>query len=236
MSPRSLHSLNVFLIKLTSFPILVVIGLYERYFATGQAIRETGKGAAHTLFNSLPRSFKNMPLVEALVGSSSADLYEAIFDVEAEHHNDLFDDQSEYDFPTLRSFPSRDNIRRNGGRSPTPAVRRRPSSMAPPQSPHRDSPRASPRLRPLTTLTVDPGAGSAEVASTVGGRSPLARLFTRSAGAEPQVNASTISNMEASVKKIEALVDDIREMPVQRLKEEMKELQVRLITLQEGLY
>ncbi|KAF9024917.1 hypothetical protein BDZ89DRAFT_1161975 [Hymenopellis radicata] len=221
LSPRALHSVNVFLIKLTSFPILVVIGLYERHFASGQKFRESGKGAAHTLFNSLPRHIKNMPLIEALVGSASSDLYEAIFDVEEDHASgviDIFDESDdEFPVPHLRSYHSRENLDAGYGRS------RRPASMGP-ATRRRFSPSRSPggRLsREISPATVRNSTHlSAEVPSTP--RSPLGRLFTR--GSSPLASES---QTEATARKVDALVEDLKDLSVHRLKDEMRELQER---------
>ena len=75
MSPRRLHSANVFLIKLTTFPILIIIGVYERFLAAGREWRETGRDSP-SLFTSLPRQLKNMPILEGLVGTRAEDLVE----------------------------------------------------------------------------------------------------------------------------------------------------------------
>ncbi|KAJ6494659.1 receptor-activated Ca2+-permeable cation channel [Mycena vitilis] len=232
VSPRTLHTLNVLLIKITSFPILILISLYERYFATGQSLRESSRDAAHTLFNSLPRQIKNMPLVEALVGSTSSDLYEAIFEIDSVAGPGLFDDSDDdEDFPQLRSVASHDTI------TSVDRVRRRPSRVSPAaRSPHRTgSPLGSPRRRPLSALsTLDVGV-SAEVAST-GGRSPLAKFF---AHVEPP---PPTGNVEASMRRIETVLDDLRDLPVHKLKDEMRELQDRqarieqlLLTLTRGM-
>ncbi|KAJ6607394.1 hypothetical protein B0H10DRAFT_2072140 [Mycena sp. CBHHK59/15] len=179
VTPRRLHSLNVFLIKLTSFPILVVIGVYERYFAAGQSLRESSKDAAHTLFNSLPRQIKNMPLVEALV---------AIFEIEGTSGVDLFDESDEDEFPQLRSVASRDTVRS------TAQLRRQPSNLArSPRRPER-SPHGSPRLRPLSSLSVE-AVSSAEVSS--GGRSPLAKFFSH---VDPPPGPLS-GNLEASIRR-----------------------------------
>lgn len=219
VSPRALHTLNVFLIRLTSLPILIVIGIYERHFASGQSLRESGKGAAQSLFNSLPRHIKNMPLVEALVGSSTNDLYEAIFDVEVSQDMDLFHG-SEDDLPALRSLRSRDTLRPDS--SPTPRMRRQPSNTS---SLRREASSAhtSPRVQVSTLPPIDPPSNSLFVQSQ---RSPLAKLFTRTAS-----DHQTVASAEASVRRVEALLDDIRDLPVHKLKDEMKELQVRISLL-----
>ncbi|KAJ7659964.1 receptor-activated Ca2+-permeable cation channel [Mycena rosella] len=208
VSPRTLHSLNVFLIKITSFPILIAIGVYERYFADGQILRESSRDAAHTIFNSLPRQIKNIPLLEALVGSTSSDLYEAIFEIDVAPGADLFDESDE-EFPQLRSVASRDTM------TSTPAdVRRRPSRVSlAARSPHRGE--RSP-LRPLSGLDV--GVSSAEVSTA--GRSPLSKFF---AHVDPPPGSG---NIEASVRRVETMLDEMRELPVHRLKDEMRELQV----------
>ncbi|RXW22825.1 hypothetical protein EST38_g3007 [Candolleomyces aberdarensis] len=73
---------NVFLITFTSLPQVIVIGIYERYLADGRKFRETSINVPQSLFNHLPRHIKNMQLVEALVGSTTNDLFEATFDAE----------------------------------------------------------------------------------------------------------------------------------------------------------
>ncbi|KAJ7274546.1 hypothetical protein B0H12DRAFT_1228255 [Mycena haematopus] len=232
VTPRTLHTLNVFLIKVTSFPILTVIGLYERYFAAGQILRESSVDAAHTLFNSLPRQIKNIPFVEALVGSTSSNLYEAIFELDGPTGTGLFDESDEEDFPQLRSIASRDTL--------TERVRRRPSRVSlAPRSPHRTAspgPHGSPRRRPLSALDI--GVASAEMTSD--GRSPLARFFAHID--PPSAGPAGQGNIEASMRRVETILEDLRDLPVNRLKDEMRELQERqarieqlLLTLTRGM-
>jgi hypothetical protein len=217
LTPRALHSLNVFLIKLTSFPILIVIGLYERHFSAGQRFRESGKGAAQSFFSSLPRHIKNMPIVEALVGSSSTDLYEAIFDVELPHELDLF--ESEDDHPAIHAIRSYESLR--PGRS-----RQRPSSHS---RSFRDSEAYSPLPSPRAHGSISPGhfLGASEQQGSLGGRSPLTRLFAPRLVQASQSEGAIVEHVDAAVKKIESLLHDIRELPVRRLRDEMKELQVK---------
>ncbi|KAK7043585.1 hypothetical protein VNI00_008196 [Paramarasmius palmivorus] len=207
LSPRALHSVNVFLIKLTNFPILIVIGLYERYLASGQVLRKTGKEAALNFFNSLPRHIKHTPLVEALVGSSSADLYDAIFDVEAEHEVEL-SDMSDDEVPRLRSVHSREPVHRRI--SPSPSSRQRPASIAAPSRRDNPSPLGSPR--PYITTNLDPPPPS-----------PLARLFSRNTVTKEATTG--VAQMKESVRRMEELVGDMKD-PVRGLKDEIKELQV----------
>lgn len=264
LSPRALHSVNVFLIKVTSLPQLVVISLYERHLTSGSKLRETGKDAAQTLFNSLPRHIKNMPLVEALMGSSSNDLFDAIFDVEVGQDDyELFDESDGEGLGgALRSMNSRENVRvgqggRAASRSPVPQIRkRRPTSLGRLNTERREasSARGSPRTRglALTSMGSSEFLNSPEVMTsptTTSNRSPLARLFgsrfsSAAAGGSgalfplptsdstaAQVAVQAATNTEASVKHIESLLEAVSELPVQRLKEEMKELQVSFLLL-----
>ena len=82
------------------------------------------------------------------------------------------------------------------------------------------SPSGSPRLRPTGLPAIVP-SNSTEV-PTIGPRSPLGALF----GARRE-RAVSMAGVEASVKRVEAVVDEVKRMPVNRLKDEMKELQVR---------
>ncbi|KAF9069875.1 hypothetical protein BDP27DRAFT_1324744 [Rhodocollybia butyracea] len=227
VSPRALHSLNVLLIKTTNLPTLVAIGIYERYLARGQILRESGKSAAFSIFSSLPRQIKNIPIIEALVGSTSANIYEAIFDVEVEHDTGLFDSDDD-EFPALRSI-----VNVSHPTSPTSVrTQRRPESLAPSVGVRRD-PSPTPRLRTVSNLE----QASAEFTSQ---KSPLARLFVR----VPSDNAvsAAATSVEASVRKVETLVDEMKHLPLQRMREEMKELQDRqarieslLLTLTRGM-
>ncbi|TFK21168.1 receptor-activated Ca2+-permeable cation channel [Coprinopsis marcescibilis] len=273
LTPRQLHTANVFLIRLTSLPQLFAIGIYERYFAGGRKWRETSKDAAQSLYNSLPRHIKNMPLVEALMGSTSNDLFDAIFDVEVSDDLDPFETEDELDeAPALRSQKSRETIgtaRSNGSRaranerkeaaegsrnlarsasrqqsrSPAPAGRlyHRPASIKvsvnegsptttnPPDSP---SPRRQRVWSMLSPLDVVDSPDVITTATT--DRSPLARLYNGSrfpsagvAGGGMRSAISTHHQTEVSMKRLEQLFEDAKELPVQKLKEEMKELQDR---------
>jgi hypothetical protein len=270
LSPRALHSFNVFLIRVTSLPQLIIIGIYERHFTAGRRFRVTSKEAAQSLFNSLPRHIKNMPLVEALVGSASNDLFDAIFDVEIDDNDyGLFgDSDADMDVAALRSYHSRESPKpivdsgnvtpskenRNGKKrhespSPVPQIRtRKPSrgriSSEQLQRAESSSGQNSPKLRRLTlsNLNTDDVVNSPEVVTTttMSNRSPLAKLFASRflsppAGGFPReesiLSASPVARVattgtEASVKQIATLLENVKELPVQKLKDEMKELQV----------
>ncbi|TEB34488.1 receptor-activated Ca2+-permeable cation channel [Coprinellus micaceus] len=242
ITPRTLHSLNVFLIKITSLPQLIVIGFYERYLTDGSRFRESSADIAQTLFNSLPRHIKNMPLVEALVGSTSNDLFEAIFDVDMTSEYDPFEDMAdEDDVLALRSRHSRETlglgVTAEEGKMKERS--RRPQRLATPtRSPIPGSPasvklslnEASPRQRVQSMLSPMDAVSMLSpdvVSSTSSGRSPLARLFTGRFTNSRHVSGSGVAQVEAGIRRIEALLEDVSELPVQTLKEEMKELQDR---------
>ncbi|KAI0787426.1 hypothetical protein C8Q74DRAFT_605518 [Fomes fomentarius] len=263
LSPRALHSTNVFLIKVTSFPQLIVIAIYERFLARGQKWREASSGRAHDIYASLSRSVKHMPILD-LLSSSSMDIHEAIFDVDIEGADDLDlfgDSDAELDFPTMppasalpvirtaRSHESlrlpdserdrqRSPLRLSGTTTPPDQIRRTMSAslspgkaqstsrartrstVSPRPEPGAASPTGSPRARNAALPTINPPS-STEVPGT-GPRSPLGMLF----GARRERLASA-AGVEASVKRVETLVEEVRRMPVNRLKDEMKELQDR---------
>jgi len=208
LSPRSLHSLNVFLIKLTNLPFLLVIGAYERHVTF---VKDSGKDGSPSVF----RHIKNLPFVEALVGSTSADVYDAIFELESdsggeEDGRSTAGDGSSY--RPLRSINSRETLRR---KNPSPSRKRSTSRQPlplPPSSP------GGARLRALSTNV----PGGAEIPSL---KSPLTRLF--SGTKVPSVgDPAAAASMDASLRKMEGMIDDMRDLPVQRLKDEMKDLQV----------
>jgi hypothetical protein len=165
-----------------------------------------------------------MPLVEALVGSSTNDLYDAIFDMELASEFDPFDheDDEDRDVPVLRSYHSRENISAVKSRHATPSPT--------PRSRHQMSPVTSigPSLRPRAISGLLPlelgNARSTSAEHTSGSlRSPLARLYApRLPGAEERAAMSA----EGAARRMEGLLEDMRDLPVQKLKDEMKELQV----------
>ncbi|TFK83312.1 hypothetical protein K466DRAFT_665921 [Polyporus arcularius HHB13444] len=255
LSPRALHSTNVFLIKVTSFPQLIIIAIYERYLTHGQRWREASSKRAHKFYASLSRSVKHMPILD-LLGSSSMDVHEAIFDIDLHGELGLFDesdaDGEGEEWPTMdvpssasaapsgiQGSRSQESLRHrqpsplrpSGATTPPENIRRTTSLSLSPRktertrtrsavSPRLGSPSGSPRPRNAALPSIVPSS-STEV-PTIGPRSPLGALF----GARRE-RAVSMVGMEASVKRVEALVDEVKRMPVNRLKDEMKELQDR---------
>lgn len=187
-----------------------------------------------------------MSLIEALRGSSSNNLFEAIFDVELDETDyGLFLDESdrEADIATLHSFHSRANSRvRNEGKRRLPLTQTKHPSSPGSSSIHAGErsgePGSSNIVFPVDLISVS------EVPTPSITESPLTKLFRSrflstpgivqpTASSEPavavaQVAARAAMNIETSARHIETLLEAVSELPVQKLKGEMKELQVRL--------
>ena len=177
-----------------------------------------------------------------------------------ENDYELFDSDMDPDEPELRSRHSRESLKANAGDatptkgkrdgknrlespSPVPSIRtRQPTSSRIPSAQN------SPKLQRLTlsNINTDDTVNSDGVkTTTMSTRSPLAKLFGsrllsasptignfegNSNGTQVRVAAQVTTNAEASMKQVAALLDSVKELPVQKLKEEMKELQVRVFS------
>lgn len=186
------------------------------------------------------------------MGTNLHDVYEAIFDVEpdlVEEDEELFEDR-EQDRVGLHSWMSRESGR-NG--THTPPRTNLPSESHIPESPARSGRRASsfPRTQPgqssrsprnpklsLRPSLAEPLRMGASEAQSAGPRSPLSRLFGNrlseaDSGPSP-VDAHKLDKVEEGVRRVQELLEDVRELPVSKLKEEMRELQERQTRI-EGL-
>jgi hypothetical protein len=196
---------------------------------------------------------RSLPIFEELMGTNLHDVYEAIFDVEpdlVEDDEELFEDR-EQDRVGLHSWMSRESGR-NGTHTP-PQVNL-PSESHIPESPARSGRRASsfPRTQPGQSsrsprnrkLSLRPSlaeplrVGASHEAQSAGPRSPLSRLFGNrlseaDAGRSP-VDPHKLDKVEEGVRRVQELLEDVRELPVSMLKEEMRELQERQTRI-EGL-
>ncbi|TFK65590.1 hypothetical protein BDN72DRAFT_900556 [Pluteus cervinus] len=95
LSARWFHKVNVFMIRLTSFPLLLLIALYERQAKKNgtTGLYDTLGAVAEKVFDTLPRSIKRMSLFEGLAGSD-ADI-DVIFEIEEELNNSALDTSTE---------------------------------------------------------------------------------------------------------------------------------------------
>lgn len=156
------------------------------------------------------------------MGSSTNELYDAIFDVELTSEFDPFEDADEDGDMGISVIPSTYSgenpntrasaIHINRRATPSPSPRRQKSPIASIRSQRR---RAISGLLPLELNSAQSGAG--ELSS-----SPLARLYAPRTPLDDRV--------EGAARHLEGLLDDMRELPVQKLKEEIKEIQVRFIS------
>ncbi|TFK39792.1 hypothetical protein BDQ12DRAFT_722005 [Crucibulum laeve] len=156
LSPRWFHKVNVFMIRLTSFPILLLISLYARQAKSAgtNSFAETLGYAAERAFDSLPRQLKRFTFFEGLAGSG-ADI-DAIFEIEDEYDSalDTIDDNVSFGGHQLRRVSASSAIR-----PPRP-------TQAPADSPPRPIPR--PRVHSVLVRTAD---------SSQNFPSPLAQVF-----------------------------------------------------------
>ncbi|KAJ6581498.1 hypothetical protein B0H19DRAFT_509083 [Mycena capillaripes] len=84
LSPRWFHKVNVFMIRITSFPILLMISLYERQAKKNGTsnIYETLTVVTERMLETLPRRFKLLNFFEGLAGSDSD--IDTVFEIEDE--------------------------------------------------------------------------------------------------------------------------------------------------------
>ncbi|KAF9810730.1 hypothetical protein IEO21_06822 [Rhodonia placenta] len=220
-----------------SFPTLIVIWIYERYLAQGQW-RDNSPDAANSMYSRFTRKMKSLPLFD-LLGTHSTDIYDAIFDVEMSHDTDIFFD-SEDEMPASHFLSSHDSLHFPPSHgtapqtapipqfeSPTPRIRRHASlprsTLLGRSKSRRDglSPSVSPRSRKIT-LPAMASSTSGEI-PTIGPHSPLSRLYS----GRNNASATQLDRVNSAAARVEALLEDVRGLPVNRLKEEMKELQDR---------
>jgi hypothetical protein len=260
LSPRALHSVNVLLIRITarppcacaasysfqfaqSFPTLVAIALYERHIKPGGRLRLSDRSANALFYGSLPRHAKAGRFVDALMGAGTADVYDALFDVDAadadadESADELFPDTPGGERTALRSLASAERLRPPRQASPSPSPARTPAPAASPSAALAPAPAArilahrpsrstgaSPVRRRAASLLpphIDT-SGAGEVPSR-GAASPLARLFGSAldARAPDVVPPSPLAPAPAPRREEEREAGYARQ-----LREEMKELQV----------
>lgn len=218
-----------------------MIGVYERHFAPGRRFVEKSKDKIAEIYHTLPRQLRSVPLLEALMGNNGANLMEAIFDV------DLPPDEIGYLFPEEANSPalsrrtSRMSVAGADGnlevpQSPMSCATRRSggSAMRQSQAPSR---RGASRPRPTNVLNTANLAAAAPAPPADQDApiqhemfdSPLVRLISGRSAAPKHPDANV--NWEeaiASLKKVEKLLEVVKETPVVKLREDIKELQVRL--------
>ncbi|KAI5833279.1 hypothetical protein K523DRAFT_370042 [Schizophyllum commune Tattone D] len=139
LTPRWFHKVNVFCIRLTSFPILLGIALYERQAKKHgtTTFSDTLSATVERIFDALPRQITRLSIFEGFAGADGG--IEAIFEIEEELGTSALDTRSEGEVengPPQTSnasgaLPASPQHRRLS--SSTTATKRRPST--PLQSP-----------------------------------------------------------------------------------------------------
>ncbi|KAG5647801.1 hypothetical protein DXG03_007723 [Asterophora parasitica] len=142
---------NVFMIRITSFPILLLIALYERLSKTHKTTNfyDTVGAVAEKLLDTLPRQLKRLTFLEGLVGSD-ADI-NTIFEIEEEFESalDTNEDAADYSTPQRQRRTSTQSGPRpsNPSGSPLHAPRLRLNSIV-----HRGSAAAHHFVSPLAQV------------------------------------------------------------------------------------
>ncbi|KAF7308776.1 hypothetical protein MKEN_01076800 [Mycena kentingensis (nom. inval.)] len=187
LSPRWFHKVNVFMIRLTSFPILLLITLYERQAKKNgtTTIYETISVVTERAIETLPRRFKIFNLFEGLAGSGHD--IDAVFEIEDELMASALAEMegphtleeslkmqgqrrvSPFSSPTRQHPPAVPQTQNQPVPQPAPATSA-PSASSPPVS--RPVPVPGPRPRDRVASLMQRGA---EVAQTF--TSPLAQIF-----------------------------------------------------------
>ncbi|KAI0705213.1 hypothetical protein BC835DRAFT_1314998 [Cytidiella melzeri] len=143
LNPRWFHKVNVFMIRVTSFPLLLLIALYERQAKRSGALTfyETVSAAAEKVIDTLPRGLKRLSLFEGLAGAD-ADI-DAIFEIEDTEAGDA--DESALDMTDAGPIPPVDIRARRMSQASRPRVSISSThSQGQPSSPPRHTPSASP--------------------------------------------------------------------------------------------
>ncbi|KAI0034203.1 receptor-activated Ca2+-permeable cation channel [Vararia minispora EC-137] len=226
LSPRALHTANVFLLRLTTFPILIVIHLYERFKLTHNSLWESLQWAMHSMYNSLPRPLKSIPVLDTLMRPDSNSIYDAIFDVETDLENegdvDLFGSDAGRDHVGLHSWTSRRSAAEEAAvpviLPPTRVTHTESDTLLQVQDRGRSVP-SSPRGRKASKNM--PHAFNLESSPSPGQRSPLAKLFVG------RHDTETVDKIDDSIRRMQEVLDETKKLPVNSLKAEIKELQER---------
>ncbi|KAI0305818.1 hypothetical protein B0F90DRAFT_1923547 [Multifurca ochricompacta] len=165
LTPRWFHKVNVFMIRLTNFPILITIAFYERQAKkTGTiGVGETLMVTTERFIETLPRNIKRWTFLENFMSGVGSDI-DAIFELE-EQLDSALDTHDQGALPSIEHQRS-GSVRRTRGSNGSNNYSRMPSqsSMKPDSSPGRQG-----RHR-VTTMLNRPG-------ETMVQASPLAQLF-----------------------------------------------------------
>ncbi|KAM5534661.1 hypothetical protein V8D89_011673 [Ganoderma adspersum] len=156
LTPRWFHKVNVFMIRLTSFPILLSIAVYERQAKQSGSFTfyETVSAAAEKIFDTLPRQLKRLTFFEGLSGpdadidavriicalkSAISELGCQIFELELELDESALDIDDPHEVPPAGPIQRRISQASRRRVSGTSARQRRPSSSTGRSTPPRSA-------------------------------------------------------------------------------------------------
>ncbi|KAI0057252.1 hypothetical protein BV25DRAFT_1920347 [Artomyces pyxidatus] len=178
LTPRWFHKVNVFMIRVTNFPILLVIAFYERQAKkTGtRGVHDTLTATGERFYESLPRQLKRMTFFDSFMAGGGADI-DAIFQLEEEIDSALDTHDSGIAPPIGRQ---RTMSIRQPRRSSAASIARPQVPRQVPPSPQKDTdrplngsqPEAAPPPRHRVASLLSHG-----VAEAAQFASPLAQLF-----------------------------------------------------------
>ncbi|KAH7926026.1 hypothetical protein BV22DRAFT_1009996 [Leucogyrophana mollusca] len=135
LTPRWFHKVvNVFMIRATNFPVLLMIAWYERQSKKSESMGfyDTLSSVAEKIFDTLPRPLKRLSFFEGLAGSGGD--IDVIFDLEDDMDSAL--DVHDYgDLPSTELLRQRRLSRKSDRHSSTSSLRPQASPKRPSQVP-----------------------------------------------------------------------------------------------------
>ncbi|KAL5492518.1 hypothetical protein ACEPAI_3965 [Sanghuangporus weigelae] len=171
LTPRWFHKVNVFMIRVTSFPILLFIAYYERKTKHIEAttFSEFVSATTERMMETLPRSIKRMTFFEGLFAGKASDI-DVIFDIEDEMMQ--FASESAVDTRDLESTPSLKPTVTDSARRGSQASRRVSMQSAKPM-------KLIPSNSSAISMASQDGQGPSSPPSTKGIRQRLASVVQR---------------------------------------------------------
>ncbi|KAF5387405.1 hypothetical protein D9757_005757 [Collybiopsis confluens] len=132
LTPRWFHKVNVFMIRITNLPTLLLIALYERQAKQNgtTGFYETFFAVIEKVYDSFPRNLKRLSIFEGLAGSDGD--IDAIFEIEEELDTSALDTRDDIEMAPRDKFALSSNrppASPTKGRTSTTS-NRRPSSSS----------------------------------------------------------------------------------------------------------
>jgi len=127
LTPRWFHKVNVFLIRLSNFPVLLLIAWYERQSKRSGSVGfyDTVSSVIESVFESLPRSIRRLSLFDGLAGSAAG--IDLIFDIEEDMDDSALDLQDVGDLNTIEATILQRRATRKSDRTSHSSGRRPPT-------------------------------------------------------------------------------------------------------------